>query len=133
MTRAEAAPGRRDSPRRRGSSSTIPTATSRHCAASRWRSRRRNSLAITGPSGCGKSTLLHLLGGLDRPTEGEVYFRGQPLSQLDIDDFRAHQVGFVFQSFYLMPTLTALENVQVPMFEGPWPRQRACRARRATP
>jgi ABC-type lipoprotein export system ATPase subunit len=76
------------------------------------------SVAITGPSGCGKSTLLHLLGGLDRPTEGEVYFRDQPLAKLDLDNFRAHQVGFVFQTFYLLPTLTALENVQVPMFEG---------------
>jgi putative ABC transport system ATP-binding protein len=75
------------------------------------------SVAITGPSGCGKSTLLHLLGGLDRPTEGDVYFRGNALSKLDIDAYRAHEVGFVFQSFYLMPTLTALENIQVPMFE----------------
>jgi ABC-type lipoprotein export system ATPase subunit len=89
------------------------------------------SVAITGPSGCGKSTLLHLLGGLDRPTEGEVYFRDRPLSKIDIDGFRAHEVGFVFQSFYLMPTLTALENIQVPMFEAPWPsRERAERARR---
>jgi ABC-type lipoprotein export system ATPase subunit len=89
------------------------------------------SVAISGPSGCGKSTLLHLLGGLDRPTEGEVFFREQPLSQFDIDDFRAHQVGFVFQQFYLMPTLTALENIQIPMFEGPWPpRQRIERATR---
>jgi putative ABC transport system ATP-binding protein len=88
-----------------------------------------DSVAITGPSGCGKSTLLHLLGGLDRPTGGEVYFRGRPLSKLDIDNFRALQVGFVFQSFYLMPTLTALENVQIPMFEGPWPaRERRGRA-----
>jgi ABC-type lipoprotein export system ATPase subunit len=79
------------------------------------------SVAITGPSGCGKSTLLHLLGGLDRPTKGEVYFRGEPFSRLDIDHLRAREVGFVFQSFYLMPTLNALENVQVPMFEGPWP------------
>ncbi len=78
------------------------------------------SVAITGPSGCGKSTLLHILGGLDRPTKGDVFFQGQALSQLDIDAFRARQVGFVFQSFYLMPTLTALENIQVPMFEGPW-------------
>jgi ABC-type lipoprotein export system ATPase subunit len=78
------------------------------------------SVAITGPSGCGKSTLLHILGGLDRPTQGEVYFREKPIKQLDIDEFRAHQVGFVFQSFYLMPTLTALENIQIPMFEGPW-------------
>jgi ABC-type lipoprotein export system ATPase subunit len=89
------------------------------------------SVAITGPSGCGKSTLLHLLGGLDRPTQGEVFFRAKPLSKLDIDAFRAHQVGFVFQSFYLMPTLTALENIQIPMFEGPWPpRQRGERALR---
>ncbi len=87
------------------------------------------SVAITGPSGCGKSTLLHLLGGLDRPTAGEVLFRGQPLSRLDLDAFHARQVGFVFQSFHLMPTLTALENVQIPMFEGPWPRsERAARA-----
>ena len=88
-----------------------------------------DSVAITGPSGCGKSTLLHILGGLDRPTKGDVYFQGQALSQIDIDAFRARQVGFVFQSFYLMPTLTALENVQVPMFEGPWPP--AERTRRA--
>jgi ABC-type lipoprotein export system ATPase subunit len=89
------------------------------------------SVAITGPSGCGKSTLLHLLGGLDHPTAGEVFFREKPLSKLDIDAFRAHQVGFVFQSFYLMPTLTALENIQIPMFEGSWPpRERAERASR---
>jgi ABC-type lipoprotein export system ATPase subunit len=87
------------------------------------------SVAVTGPSGCGKSTLLHILGGLDRPTEGDVSFRGKPLSQLDIDAFRAMEVGFVFQSFYLMPTLTALENIQIPMFEAPWPR--AERTRRA--
>jgi putative ABC transport system ATP-binding protein len=86
-------------------------------------------LAITGPSGCGKSTLLHLLGGLDRPDAGEVHFRGQPLSRIDLDAFHARRIGFVFQSFYLMPTLTSLENVQVPMFEGPWPRtERAKRA-----
>ncbi len=85
------------------------------------------SVAITGPSGCGKSTLLHLLGGLDRPTKGEVYFRGEPLSRLDIDRFRAREVGFVFQSFYLMPTLNALENVQIPMFEGPWPPTERCK------
>jgi putative ABC transport system ATP-binding protein len=80
-------------------------------------------LAITGPSGCGKSTLLHLLGGLDRPTRGDVYYRGQPLAGMDLDAYHAREIGFVFQSFYLMPTLTAVENVQVPMFEGPWPRR----------
>ena len=89
------------------------------------------SVAITGPSGCGKSTLLHILGGLDRPTEGEVFFRGTALSKLDIDAFRARQVGFVFQTFYLMPTLNALENIQIPMFEAPWTPRRARRARRA--
>jgi putative ABC transport system ATP-binding protein len=77
----------------------------------------RESVAIMGPSGCGKSTLLHLLGGLDRPTEGEVYFRGTPLSQLDRDQYRAREIGFVFQSFHLLATLSAIENVQVPMFE----------------
>src|SRR5688500_4821073 len=77
-------------------------------------------VAITGPSGCGKSTLLNMLGVLDRPDGGEVFFRGEPLSaRRDIDHFRARQIGFVFQSFYLIPTLTARENVQVPMFEGP--------------
>src|SRR4051794_38558235 len=91
----------------------------------------REALAITGPSGCGKSTLLHLLGGLDRPTSGEVDFRGEPLATVDLDAFRARQLGFVFQSFHLLPTLSALENVQVPMFEGPWPRgERAERAAR---
>jgi ABC-type lipoprotein export system ATPase subunit len=89
------------------------------------------SVAITGPSGCGKSTLLHLLGGLDRPDKGDVYYRDKPLSQLDIDSFRAHEVGFVFQSFYLMPTLTALENIQIPMFEGTRsPRERIQQAER---
>jgi putative ABC transport system ATP-binding protein len=86
-------------------------------------------VAITGPSGCGKSTLLHLLGGLDRPTAGEICFRDQPLSRLDLDTYRAREVGFVFQSFHLMATLTAVENVQIPMFEGPWPRRE--RAERA--
>jgi putative ABC transport system ATP-binding protein len=82
----------------------------------------RESVAITGPSGCGKTTLLHLLGGLDRPTSGEVYFEGMPLARVDLDAFRARRLGFVFQSFHLLPTLSALENVQVPMFEGPWNR-----------
>jgi putative ABC transport system ATP-binding protein len=89
----------------------------------------RESVAIVGPSGCGKSTLLHLLGGLDRPTHGEVYFRGTPLSRIDRDLYRARQIGFVFQSFHLLSTLSAVENVQVPMFEAPWSRRE--RARRA--
>ena len=81
------------------------------------------SVAITGPSGCGKSTLLHLLGGLDRPTSGEVRFEGKPLATIDLDAYRARRVGFVFQAFHLLPTLTAAENVQVPMFESDRPRR----------
>jgi putative ABC transport system ATP-binding protein len=77
-------------------------------------------LAIMGPSGCGKSTLLNLLGVLDRPTSGKLFFEGRDLTALrDLDRFRAEKLGFVFQSFYLLPTLTAAENVQLPMFEGP--------------
>ncbi len=82
---------------------------------------RGESVAITGPSGCGKSTLLHLLGGLDQPTAGEVRFEGTPLASLDLDTYRARKVGFVFQSFYLLSTLSAMENVQVPMFETELP------------
>ncbi len=87
------------------------------------------SVAITGPSGCGKSTLLHLLGGLDQPTSGIVRYQGCPLADLDIDVFHARQIGFIFQSFHLLPTLSALENVQIPMFESPYPRtERVARA-----
>jgi putative ABC transport system ATP-binding protein len=76
--------------------------------------------SIMGPSGSGKSTLLNLLGALDAPTSGEIFFEGQPLSKIrNLDQLRAQKVGFVFQSFYLLPVLTAVENVQVPMFEGP--------------
>lgn len=90
--------------------------------------RRGEYLAIMGPSGSGKSTLLNLLGVLDHPTRGEIYFEGQPLSKLkNVDHFRARMVGFVFQSFNLLPTLTAVENVQIPMFEGPCPRRERVR------
>ena len=81
--------------------------------------RRGEYVGIMGPSGSGKSTLLNLLGTLDRPTQGEIYFEGQPLSKMrDLDGFRSKKIGFVFQSFHLLPTLTAVENVQIPMFEG---------------
>ncbi|MGA2653507.1 MAG: ABC transporter ATP-binding protein [Terracidiphilus sp.] len=73
-------------------------------------------LAISGPSGSGKSTLLQLLGGLDTATSGEVLFQNAALgSTVSLDNYRARQVGFIFQAFYLLPTLTAIENVQVPM------------------
>ena len=72
--------------------------------------------AIMGPSGCGKSTLLNLLGALDQPTRGTISVAGQDLAHLkDVDEFRASTVGFVFQLHNLLPTLTAQENVEVPM------------------
>jgi putative ABC transport system ATP-binding protein len=76
------------------------------------------SVAITGPSGAGKSTLLALLAGLDSPSSGRVLLEGQDLTQLDEDGrarLRAQRVGFVFQSFHLIPALTALENVMLPL------------------
>jgi putative ABC transport system ATP-binding protein len=82
--------------------------------------RRGEYVAIVGPSGSGKSTLLNLLGALDQPTGGEVRFGQRSLSAIrDVDALRAREIGFVFQSFHLLPTLSALENVQIPMFEGP--------------
>ncbi len=75
-------------------------------------------VAVVGPSGSGKTTLLGLLAGLDRPTQGTVRLDGRDLSRLSEDQraaFRAERVGFVFQTFQLMPTLTALENVLVPL------------------
>jgi putative ABC transport system ATP-binding protein len=76
------------------------------------------SVAVTGPSGAGKSTLLALLAGLDAPTRGRVLLEGQDLTRLDEDGrarLRAQRVGFVFQSFHLLPALTALENVMLPL------------------
>lgn len=78
-------------------------------------------VSIMGPSGCGKSTLLNILGALDEPTTGEVLYRDEKLARSQLDQLRARQVGFVFQSFYLLPNLTAVENVQIPMFEGSLP------------
>jgi putative ABC transport system ATP-binding protein len=73
-------------------------------------------LTISGPSGSGKSTLLLLIGGLDSPTSGQVLFRNSPLgTAIDLDLYRSRHIGFIFQGFYLMPTLRAIENVQVPM------------------
>ncbi|MBM4425054.1 MAG: ABC transporter ATP-binding protein [Chloroflexi bacterium] len=75
-------------------------------------------VSIVGPSGSGKSTLLNLLGALDRPTSGEVIINGKLLSKVrDLDSFRSKTVGFVFQMHNLIPTLTAQENVEVPMHE----------------
>jgi putative ABC transport system ATP-binding protein len=81
----------------------------------------REYVAIVGPSGCGKSTLLNLLGVIDRPTAGSVAVRGRDVSAMNDREatrFRLHNVGFVFQRFYLMPTLSARENVELPMAEA---------------
>ena len=75
-------------------------------------------VAVMGPSGSGKSTLLHLLGGLDRPSRGEVTLAGRPMSELNDDDLsilRRRHIGFIFQSFNLVPMLTAEENVTLPL------------------
>jgi len=90
------------------------------------------TVAITGPSGCGKSTLLHLLGGLDRPTAGEIWLAGQTLGQLTeraLARLRRDAVGFVFQAFHLMDELTAVENVELPaLLAGRSPRAARQRA-----
>jgi putative ABC transport system ATP-binding protein len=92
-------------------------------------------VAIVGPSGSGKSTLLHILGGLDRPTRGSYRFDGREVSRLDEDErsrLRSHHVGFVFQFFHLIPRLSAIGNVEVPMlFAGLGRERRRERARRA--
>jgi putative ABC transport system ATP-binding protein len=90
-------------------------------------------LAVVGPSGCGKSTLLNLLGGIDRPSSGSVEIAGERVDRMrdaDATRFRLLRVGFVFQRFYLMPALTALENVELPLAEAKVARrERVDRAR----
>jgi putative ABC transport system ATP-binding protein len=94
---------------------------------------RGESVAIVGPSGCGKSTLLNLLGGIDRPTAGRVFIDGKRVDEMRdavATRFRLLRIGFVFQRFYLMPALTASENVELPMAEaGMSGAKRGARAR----
>jgi putative ABC transport system ATP-binding protein len=91
------------------------------------------ALAVTGPSGCGKSTLLHLLGGLDRPSAGELSVAGQRVGQLSeraLAHLRRDEIGFVFQAYHLMDELTAQENVELPaLLAGYSPRDARARAR----
>jgi len=90
-------------------------------------------VAIVGPSGCGKSTLLNLIGAIDKPTRGTVSIRGEAANGMrdrEATEFRLRNIGFVFQRFYLMPTLSARENVELPMSEaGMKSLERAARAR----
>jgi putative ABC transport system ATP-binding protein len=90
------------------------------------------TLAVMGPSGCGKSTLLHLLGGLDRPSAGEIWLAGQQIDQMSerrMAALRRDAVGFVFQAFHLMDELTAVENVELPaLLAGRSPRAARRRA-----
>jgi putative ABC transport system ATP-binding protein len=75
-------------------------------------------LVLMGPSGSGKSTLLHIIAGVDRPTSGEVHVQGKDITRLNesaLADWRNHNVGFVFQTFNLIPVLTAFENVELPL------------------
>jgi putative ABC transport system ATP-binding protein len=94
---------------------------------------RGDSVAIVGPSGCGKSTLLNLVGGIDRPTAGRVAIDDNRIDEMRdaaLTRFRLLHIGFVFQRFYLMPALTALENVELPMAEAGLPMaRRTARAR----
>ena len=93
---------------------------------------RGESIAIIGPSGSGKSTLMNILGGLDRPTRGRYRFEGDEVAHFSDDqlaDFRNRRIGFVFQSFQLLPRLSALQNVELPMvYSGAAPRARKDRA-----
>jgi len=95
---------------------------------------RGEFVTLVGPSGSGKSTLLHLIGGLCRPVRGEIIVNGQALARMDENQlaiFRRKYLGFIFQSFNLLPNLTALENVALPLvFAGASPAERTRRAKK---
>jgi putative ABC transport system ATP-binding protein len=96
-----------------------------------WEVRTGDAVAIMGPSGCGKTTLLNLLGGVDRPTSGKIMVDGKDVAQMnerDLEQHRLHRVGFVFQFFNLVPSITAFENLELPMVMAGMPESE-CRAR----
>jgi len=89
---------------------------------------RGEMVSIIGPSGSGKSTLLNLIGGLDRPTCGEIRIEGRALGSLSDDELtrvRRDKIGFIFQFFNLLPTLSCLQNVALPLHLRGWPRKKA--------
>ena len=83
-----------------------------------FKMKRGEFMLLMGPSGSGKSTLFNMIGGLDRPTKGKVFIDGRDLSTFsdrELSSFRSHRIGYIFQTFNLIPTLTALDNVELPM------------------
>src|SRR6266404_3307295 len=98
---------------------------------SSWEVKTGQAVAIMGPSGCGKTTLLNLLGGVDRPTTGRILIDGQDVTQMTeraLEKHRLLRVGFVFQFFNLIPSITAIENLELPMVMA-GVRDDECRAR----
>jgi len=98
---------------------------------SSWDVRTGEAVAIMGPSGCGKTTLLNLLGGVDRPTAGKILIDGEDLAQMTeraLETHRLRRVGFVFQFFNLIPSITAFENLELPMVMAGVPEE-GCRDR----
>ncbi len=88
--------------------------------------KRGEYISIMGPSGSGKSTLFNMIGALDKPTDGKVYIEGQDMSELDTHELawlRCHKIGYIFQTFNLIPVMTALENVTLPMIFAGIPRK----------
>ena len=101
---------------------------------SSWEVRKGEAVAIMGPSGCGKTTLLNLLGGVDRPTTGRILIDGQELTAMNeraLEKHRLLRVGFVFQFFNLIPSITASENLELPMVMAGVP-EGECRTRAKT-
>ena len=97
-----------------------------------WSVSPGEAVALMGPSGCGKSTILNLLGGMDRPTKGGVFAGGVDvgsMSERQLEDYRLHKIGFVFQFFNLIPSLSAFENLELPMLMAGLPEDE--RKRRA--
>jgi putative ABC transport system ATP-binding protein len=97
-----------------------------------WAVAAGEAVALMGPSGCGKTTILNLLGGMDRPSGGDIFVNGENVAQMserELEQYRLHKVGFVFQFFNLIPSLSALENLELPMLLAGTPAaQRRARA-----